>query len=142
MWRSAVMRTFDAQARALKICWAIEGLAAGKGYANPGNEFLSTQTGIPIKRLDETMTLLERAGVIIRTRSQTHRGRSRRIYLSVDIIAGNPPKPRGMDDDWQPPQVEGDATPHKLGENDPLNLGGTEANEGAGDEFGAFDECP
>jgi hypothetical protein len=103
MWRSAVMRTFDTHTRAVKVCWALEGLVAGKGHAFVGNEYLANQTGLSIKRLDETLTMLERVGAIVRTRVATRRGRSRRIYLSVGIINSNPPAAGGVLSDLKSP---------------------------------------
>lgn len=140
MWRSAVMRAFDTHTRAVKVCWALEGLAAGKGHAFVGNEFLADQTGISVKRLDETLTLLERTGAIVRTRVATRKGRSRRIYLSAAIINGNPPAPGGVQSDRQspsgrgiannPPVTGGVRNPPAAGESDPPVGGGIEAIEG------------
>lgn len=142
-WTSAFMRVFGTQARALRLGWIIKDLAAGRGHCFAGNEYLSDRTGLSIKRLDELLTAFERAGAVVRTGIATRKGRVRKIYLSVDIIAANPPKTGGLQTEQQsprnggygstdanPPKTGGWRNPPETGENDPPDLGGVEIRNG------------
>lgn len=132
MWKRALMRVFDKQARALKLGWTIRDLAAGPGYCFAQNEYLSQVTGISVKRIDETLRLMERKGAILRVRASTRGGRMRRIYLNVDII-GNPPESDGLQNSEQSPckgVIADVASNHpKGGQTDHPKVGGSEGKK-------------
>ncbi len=114
-WRRAVIRLFGNFGRTLRIAWTISELAGQKGYAFPSDSYLSQDVGIPVSKVQESLTLLERADAIYRV----HVGATRRIYLNkriIDVVA-------------LPPTAGGRASPLLRGGTLPSEAGGQRNKE-------------
>jgi hypothetical protein len=102
IWRSAIFAAFGDQTRCLRVAWVLAGLFhTDKGYAYPSDSYLATATGLPVNKLQATLTALDRGGGIVRSHVFQPNGRSqRRIYPASALI---------------PPTVGGVDTPQQLG---------------------------
>ena len=77
-WRIEVGMTFPESARVLRIAWALEAMfGSNKRYARVTDSYLSRKLGIPLKKIQASMTKLERSGLIVRASivadGKTHR---------------------------------------------------------------------
>lgn len=96
-WRLAVGRKFAESARVLRVAWLLEWSFSSRGFGFMTDGFLSRQTGIPIKKIQAALLLLEREGAIIRSHSYVHEKAQRRIWVSSKIVEGVPPAVGNMD---------------------------------------------
>jgi hypothetical protein len=96
VWRGAIFSAFGDQARCIRLAWVLADLFhAEKGYAFASDPYLATATGLPVNKLQATLTGLDRGGGIVRTHVFQPNGRSqRRIYPASTLI---PPTVGGMD---------------------------------------------
>jgi hypothetical protein len=103
-WRIEVGMTFPESARVLRIAWALEAMfGSNKRYARVTDSGLSRKLGIPLKKIQASMTRLERSGLIVRASiaratptlprvvrcKRTHGRRGQRDCRSIQ---GHPPK--------------------------------------------------
>src|SRR5690348_6613835 len=66
-WRRAVFALFGDQSRCMRTLWVLSELFNTKlVYANPSDLHLARETGLALNKLEETLTLLDRAKAIIR----------------------------------------------------------------------------
>jgi hypothetical protein len=85
-WQIAVSTEFAGSARALRIAWLLSSLCQRDGYAFPTDSYISETLGIPVNKVQQALTELERAGAIIRASSFVAGKPQRRIWPSVKII--------------------------------------------------------
>jgi hypothetical protein len=98
-WRSAVCKTFSD--RSLRVAWVLSDLFnASKGYAFATDAHLAQETGLPLNKVQEALTALERGGAIIRMNRKNGSRAIRHIYPSAALI---------------PPQIGGYNTPRQPG---------------------------
>ena len=112
-WRTAIGKSFPESGRVLRTAWALEWLFGADGFAYPTDGFLSRKLDIPLKKIQATLTELERAGAIIRASVMVRNRAQRRIWPSAEIVRGIPPTMGGIH------------TPHDGARHTPHN-GGTE----------------
>jgi hypothetical protein len=112
-WRDAVGKVFPESGRILRVAWALEWLFGVDGFAYPTDGFLSAKLGIPVNKIQKTLTDLESEGAIIRASVFVQGRAQRRIWPCVDIVKRMPPTMGGVD------------TPHKGARGTPYD-GGTE----------------
>jgi hypothetical protein len=85
-WRSAVSRTFPANARAIRVAWALETLFHKFGYAFPTDARLAKETGIGINHVQEALHILDGGGAIIRVHRPNGEQMQRHIYPASTLI--------------------------------------------------------
>jgi hypothetical protein len=93
-WQCAVTTRFASSARVVRIAWLLSLLSQKEGYAFPTDGYISETLGIPVNKVQQALTELERAGAIIRASSFVHGKPQRRIWPAIKII---PPTAGGMD---------------------------------------------
>jgi hypothetical protein len=93
-WQCAVTTNFASSARVVRIAWLLSLLCQKEGYAFPTDDYISKTLGIPLNKVQQALTELERAGAIVRASSFVDGKPQRRIWPSIKII---PPKAGGMD---------------------------------------------
>jgi hypothetical protein len=91
-WQCAVTTKFASSARAVRIAWLISLLCQKEGYAFAADSYISKTLSIPVNKVQQALTELERAGAIVRASSFVDGKPQRRIWPSTKII---PPR-RGV----------------------------------------------
>jgi hypothetical protein len=93
-WRVAVMVKFVGHDRPVRIAWLLDCLCWKEGFAFATDSYISKTLGIPLNKVQQALTQLERAGAIIRASSFVDGKPQRRIWPSTKIIS---PATGGMD---------------------------------------------
>ncbi len=88
LWRSAVMKTFGEQARAIRVAWLLSSLFhAERGYAYPTDKYIAKETGVPIKRVQDALAALDDGGAICRVHRVVGENKTQRhIYAARTLI--------------------------------------------------------
>jgi hypothetical protein len=93
-WQVAVSTKFAGSARIVRVAWLLSWLCQKEGYAFPTDGYISKTLGIPLNKVQQALTELQRAGAIVRASSFVDGKARRRIWPSTKII---PPTAGGMD---------------------------------------------
>src|SRR5262249_34146503 len=66
-WRAAVFAAFGEKARVVRVAWVLQQLFhSTRGSAFASDRYLAQQTKLPVNKLQEVLTALERGGAILR----------------------------------------------------------------------------
>jgi hypothetical protein len=123
LWRIAVMRRFSESSRVLRLAWALQELAADKGYAFSTDAHLASETRVPAGKVERALKELQDAGCIIRVHVSKSGRFQRRIFLAAAIIG--PTLDGRQSEPGTPATVAGQDTLHG-GPFGTLHGGGTE----------------
>jgi hypothetical protein len=93
-WQIAVSTEFAGSVRIVRIAWLLSSLCQRDGYAFCTDSYISETLTIPLNKVQQALTELERAGAIVRASSFVDGKAQRRIWPSTKII---PPTAGGMD---------------------------------------------
>jgi hypothetical protein len=107
-WQVAVSTEFPTSVRIVRIAWLLSLLCQKAGYAFATDAYISETLGIPLNKVQQALTELERAGAIVRASSFVDGIAQRKIWPSTKII---PPTVGGMDT----PRDDRVDTPHSGG---------------------------
>jgi hypothetical protein len=104
-WHCAVSNQFAASVRVIRIAWLLGMLCLREGYAFSTDTYISNTLGIPLNKVQQALTELERAGAIVRASHFVGGKAQRRIWPSTKII---PPTAGGI----HTPRDDQSDTPH------------------------------
>jgi hypothetical protein len=94
-WRSAIFVAFGDQARCMRVAWVLSDLFhTKKGFAFASDPYLAKQTGLPVNKVQESLTKLDRGGGIIRAHALANGKSQRRIFPSLPPGSGGGDTPR------------------------------------------------
>jgi hypothetical protein len=71
---------------AVRLAWLLDSLCRKSGYSFASDTYFSETLGIQPNHIQRTLTAMERAGAIIRTRVFVNGRPQRRIWPSVKIL--------------------------------------------------------
>jgi hypothetical protein len=108
----------------VRVAWALEWAFVKKGGRSfAGNTFLSEETGVSEKHVNEALRALEDAGAIVRVTVRIGRKRQRVIYPSTTIIdREDTPRNRGRKKQKHDPETGENASPKSGGHNSKRTL--------------------
>lgn len=96
-WRNAIFFAFGDQARCVRLAWVLADLFHyARGFAYPSDPFLVKQTGLPLNKLQATLTTLDRGGGIVRVHAISDGKPQRRIYPALPPGSGGGDTPQQL----------------------------------------------
>jgi hypothetical protein len=104
-WQCAVSNEFATSVRLVRIAWLLGTLSLRDGYAFATDSYISEKLGIPLNKVQQALTELDRAGAIVRASHFVGGKAQRRIWPSTKII---PPTAGGI----HTPRDDRSDTPH------------------------------
>jgi hypothetical protein len=109
IWRRAVFAAFGESSRAIRVAWVLaDWFDVKRGYAFGSDAALAQETGVPLNKLQETLTALDNGGAILRVHRVNADGNTQRhIYPSAALI---PPSLGGGDTPQEPGGQRGSVT--------------------------------